>query len=48
MAEAGLGGMGDVYVYVGDEQLTSRMYRVARGAQRQQASRLYAGPRTGF
>jgi hypothetical protein len=48
MAEAGLGGMGDVYVYVGDEQLTNRMYRVARGAQRQQAVRLYAGTRTGF
>lgn len=48
MADAGLGGMGDVYVYVGDEQLTSRMYRVARGAQRQQAQRLYAGTRTVF
>lgn len=48
MAEAGLGGSGPVYVYIGDEQLKSRMYRVARGAQRQQATRLYAGTRAGF
>lgn len=48
MSEAGIGGMGDVYVYVGDEQLASRMYRVARGAQRQQAVRLYAGTRVAF
>lgn len=48
MAQAGLGGTGAVYVYVGDEQLTSRMYRVARGAQRQQAQRLYAGTRMAF
>lgn len=49
MAEAGIGGGGgDVYVYVGGEQLDARMYRVARGAQRQQAARLYAGTRAGF
>lgn len=48
MAEAGIGGMGDVYVYVGGDQLDARMYRVARGAQRQQATRLYAGTRAGF
>jgi tetratricopeptide (TPR) repeat protein len=48
MAEAGLGSGGDVYVYVGNEQLDSRMFRVARGTQRQQAKRLYAGTRSGF
>lgn len=46
MAEAGIGGTGDVYVYVGNEQLDSRMVRVARGTQRQQASRLYGGTRS--
>lgn len=48
MSEAGLGGLGDIYVYIGNDQLDSRMFKVARGAQRQQAQRLYAGTRSGF
>lgn len=48
MSEAGIGGMGDVYVYIGNEQLDTRMVRVSRGTQRQQASRLYGGTRSAF
>src|SRR5574341_1070029 len=47
MAEAGIGG-GDTYVFIGNEQLDSRMIRVARGSQRKQAQRLYAGTRSVF
>lgn len=48
MAESGLMGMsggGDVYVYIGNEQLDSRMFRVANSAMGSQALALASGPR---
>lgn len=49
MAESGLmsmaGAGGDVYVYIGNEQLDGRMYRVASNAMGGQATALAQGPR---
>lgn len=47
MAQAGIGG-GDVYVFIGNEQLDSRMVRVASKTNQREARRMYAGTRTTF
>jgi hypothetical protein len=41
-----LGGGTNVAVFIGNEQLDSRMFRVAQGAQKQAARTMTQGPRT--